>query len=126
MKLPRVKSSIQIRFSDLDPMGHVSNSVYTQYFDIGRMEFFEAIGKICEVPANVVASVKIDMLKEIRMEDEVEVEVWCSKMGKKSMTLEQNIFANGDCVTKSTIVLVGFDRSTRQSIALPAEWETSE
>jgi acyl-CoA thioester hydrolase len=126
MKLPRVTSTIQIRFSDLDPLGHVSNSVYTQYFDLGRMDFFRKVSETSVVPANVVATVQIDMLHEITLQDEVTVETWCSKMGNKSMTLKQNIYANGECVTKSSIVLVGFDRESRKPIALPAEWEASE
>ena len=126
MKLPRVTSAIQIRFSDLDPLGHVSNSVYTQYFDIGRMDFFYAVGKVSEVPSNVVASMHIDMLHEVRLKDKLTLETWCSKKGNKSITLQQHLFANGECVTKCAIVLVGFDRDTRKSMALPADWQASD
>ena len=126
MKLPHVKSDIQIRFSDLDMQGHVSNSVYMQYFDIGRMDFFYELSKESEVTNNVVASVHIDMLSEVSLKDKLVLETWCSKKGNKSITLEQHLFANDHCVTTCTIVLVGFDRETRQSIALPQEWEASE
>ena len=126
MKLPHVKSDIQIRFSDLDMQGHVSNSVYMQYFDIGRMDFFYELGKSSEVTNNVVASVHIDMLREVRLKDKLVLETWCSKKGNKSITLEQHLFVDEHCVTKCTIVLVGFDRETRQSIALPEDWEASD
>ena len=33
MQLPKTRTDIQVRFSDLDFLGHVSNSVYAQYFD---------------------------------------------------------------------------------------------
>ena len=126
MHLPRVKTPIQIRFSDLDPLGHVSNSVYTQYFDMGRIDFFRALSESSEVPDNVVASIHIDMLHEIRLEDEVTIETWCSKKGNKSMTVEQTIYANGECVTTSKMVLVGFDRKSRESILLPADWQPTQ
>ncbi len=125
MKLPYVKSDIQIRFSDLDMQGHVSNSIYMQYFDIGRMDFFYELAKSGEVTNNVVASVHIDMLREVRLKDKLVLETWCSKKGTKSITLEQYLFANENCVTKCTIVLVGFDSQTRQSIVLPEDWEAS-
>lgn len=126
MKLPYVKSDIQIRFSDLDMQGHVSNSVYMQYFDIGRVDFFYELGKTSEVTNNVVASVHIDMLREVRLKDKLVLETWCSRKGNKSITLEQHLFANGNCASQCTIVLVGFDRETRKSIALPEDWEASD
>ena len=92
MKLPKVSTDIQIRYSDIDQYGHVSNSVYSQYFDIGRIHFFTELRKITEVPNMVIVSIKMDMLKEIRFKDQVVIKTRCSKMGNKSMTFEQNIF----------------------------------
>ena len=126
MKRPAVQTEIQLRFTDLDPLGHVSNSVYMQYFDMGRMDFFSLISKTSDCPSNVVASIHIDMIKEIRQGDKVHVETWCSKMGNKSMTVEQHIYAGDVCATKATLILVGFDNETRSSIALPEDWQPSD
>ena len=127
MNLPYVKTAIQIRFTDLDPLGHVSNSVYMQYFDMGRIDFFSSLAAVEEsLPHNVVASVHIDMLREIRLADQVHVETWCTEIGNKSMKVEQHIFANDICATKATLILVGFDRKTRQSVQLPRHWKPSE
>ena len=127
MKLPYVKTNIQIRFTDLDPLGHVSNSVYMQYFDMGRIDFFKTLAAAeGNVPGNVVASIHIDMLHEIRLADLVHVETWCTEIGNKSMKVEQHIFANDICVTQGVLVLVGFDRGTRESVQLPRHWKPSE
>ncbi len=127
MKLPFVKTDIQIRFTDLDPMGHVSNSVYMQYFDMGRVEFFTEISKQAGgYTSNVVASIHIELLNEIRLSDSVYVKTWCSEIGNKSMKVEQHIFANEICATKGTLVLVGFDNEQRKPIALPDNWLPSE
>lgn len=126
MKLPHVSTYIQIRFTDLDPLGHVSNSVYMQYFDMGRIDFFKKIAETSKCPSNVVASIHIDMLREIRLGDTVHVETWCSKKGNKSMAVEQHIFANDVCATKATLVLVGFDNTSRASAVLPLDWEPTD
>jgi acyl-CoA thioester hydrolase len=126
MKLPYVKTTIQIRFTDLDIMGHVSNSVYMQYFDMGRVDFFIKIREAGHCPSSVVASIHIDMLHEINLLDKVHIETWCSRIGTKSMQVEQHIFANGICATKASLVLVGFDRETRKTLAFPADWEISD
>lgn len=31
---------IQVRFADLDVMGHVNNSVYLSYFEMARVHYF--------------------------------------------------------------------------------------
>lgn len=126
MKLPVTRTDIQIRFTDLDTMGHVSNSVYMQYFDMGRLAFFTEILEHSECPANVVASVQIDMVKEIFLKDEVYVLTWCKKIGTKSMHVQQDIYANGELATKATLVLVGFDRSSRSTVAFPKHWQASD
>ncbi len=126
VKLPGVRTDIQIRFTDLDPLGHVSNSVYAQYFDMGRMDFFSKIMEKTKCPANVVASIYIEMIREIRIRDQVYVQTWCSEKGNKSMKVVQYIYANGVCATKGTVILVGYDRKTRKSIPLPENWEPTE
>ena len=125
MKLPHVKTNIQIRFTDIDLLGHVSNSVYLQYFDIGRIHFFEDMQKAGERQQTVVASIHMDMIKEIRYKDEVYIETWCSKKGNKSMTIEQKIFSNYILAAKGTTILVGFDLESRQSKKLPEHWKPS-
>lgn len=125
LKLPHVKTPIQIRFTDIDPLGHVSNSVYSQYFDIGRIHFFEELQKMDARQQTVVASIHMDMLKEIRYKDEVYIETWCSKVGNKSMTVEQNIFSKDVLAAKGTTVLVGFDLESRRSVKLPEHWHAS-
>ena len=126
ISLPYTRTCIQVRFSDLDFLGHVSNSVYAQYFDLARIDFFRELDKVSKAPHNVVASVKMDMLREIRFDHEVVVDTWCSHVGNKSMTIEHHIYANGECATTSSSVIVGFDRETRSAIALPSDWQVTD
>ena len=126
MKLPKVSTDIQIRYSDIDQYGHVSNSVYSQYFDIGRIHFFTELRKITEVPNMVIVSIKMDMLKEIRFKDQVVIKTRCHKMGNKSMTFEQNIFSNNKLAAKGVVISAGFNPETRKAIKLPEGWQESD
>jgi acyl-CoA thioester hydrolase len=125
-QLPYTRTEIQVRFSDLDFLKHVSNSVYAQYFDLARVHFFREIGKHVEAPRHVVASVKIDMLREIHFDQTVVVDTWCSKVGNKSLNIEHRIFANDVCVTTSQCVLVGFDLEKRCSSPFPQDWQPTD
>ncbi len=126
MKLPKAKTDIQIRFSDIDVFGHVSNSVYSQYFDLGRMHFTHELEKIEKQPPMVVASIHMDMRKEIRYQDSVYVETWVSRIGTKSLTMSQNIYSNGQLAAEGQVVMVGFDLESRKAVKLPAHWQASE
>ena len=35
---------ITVRYSDLDPQGHVNNAVYLTYVEIARLGYYEATG----------------------------------------------------------------------------------
>jgi len=126
MQLPNVTTEIQIRFSDIDPLGHVSNSVYSQYFDIGRIHFIRELEEIEAAPNMAIVSIKMDMLKEIRYQDVVEVRTRCSKIGNKSMTFEQNIFSNNELAAKGVVIGVGFNLKPRRAEKLPEHWEVSK
>lgn len=123
MKLPVVKTEIQIRFSDLDPLGHVSNNAYSEYLEVGRVAWLDAISG--ERPAVVVASLTIDFIRELGLRDRIHVETRCIKKGNKSLHLSQDIYCAGECVTRAVVVIVGFDRVTRQSVELLPGWEIS-
>jgi acyl-CoA thioester hydrolase len=39
----RFKTTIDVRFRDLDPLGHVNNAVYLTYFEIARTAYYLAV-----------------------------------------------------------------------------------
>ena len=36
------KLPLQLRFNDIDMMGHVNNAVIMEFFDYGKMKYFDA------------------------------------------------------------------------------------
>ena len=39
-----MKTPIQLRFNDIDQMGHVNNAMIMEFFDLGKSEYFTAVG----------------------------------------------------------------------------------
>ncbi len=127
MKLPVTRTPIQARFSDTDAMGHFSSGSYIAFMEIGRLDFFrKVVEQTGTAPSTVIANITIDILHESRYGDALEVASWCSRVGNKSLTICNEIYANGRLVAKGSATNVGFDPITRRSAPLPAGWEVSE
>lgn len=108
---------LQIRFNDIDMLGHVNNSVYLTFFDMGKTRYFEAVvGKIdfSLIPL-VVVNVNCDMFEPTYFDDDVEMMTRTVKIGKHSITMEQIIVdaVSGHIKARCTTVMAGFDTRRR-------------
>ena len=123
MEFKHIKE-IQIRFGDIDLMGHVNNGVKLSYLDLGRMDYFQQIYSDMidwKEAALIVAHLEIDYLSSITLEDEVEVHTRINRIGNKSVSLEQNIVdvKTGAIKTKTSQVMVAYSQKLGESIAVP-------
>lgn len=126
-KLPKHNTEVQIRFNDIDGLGHVNNSVYAQYFDMGRQNYFETLkeGPIEWKDAGlIIASTHTDFLFPIFLKDQIKVGTQIINIGNKSLQMEQIIFDAFTLQVKATCqsVMVGFDPSTNESMVIPDFW----
>ena len=119
------KFPVQVRFSDVDVMGHVSNTVYQNYFDAGKLNYFEEVlPEMDFVTIGIVgASIKIDYLKPIFMKTRILVETRVAQIGTKSITMEHCIIDehSGELLSTCHAVMVCFDLKERLSIPIPEE-----
>jgi len=124
--LPPVEMGVPVRFSDTDAMGHISSGSYAAFAEVGRARFFEAIGEPREtIPWFVLGRLELDFVREARFGQNVTLVTRCAKLGQKSMTLEQLVYADGELACKVGVVMVGFDPKTRTSITIPSHWRPS-
>lgn len=118
---------IQIRFNDTDPAQHVNNSVYQEYFDLGRLAYFRKVmGKsmVFNDLSLVIAGIKLDFLKPVLLNDQVRVETRISVLGNKSLEMVQQVVRKGEsdpCAVAVT-VLVCFHYSLQRSEVIPELW----
>lgn len=122
--------TIQIRFNDIDGLGHVNNATQNEYFDLGRMHYFE---HILENPINwkefamVIASVHTNFEAPILLHENIEVNSKVYKLGDKSLKMAQVITNAKTGEIKSTCksVMVAIDFSTGKSIELSEKMRTA-
>lgn len=122
-------SKIEVRFVDIDVMGHVNNGVYLSYFEQARMHFFRAlIGKEWDwVNSGILlARNEIDYISPTLLTDEVQIKTWCSHMGNKSLEFSYEVFVMQKeekiIRAKGKSVLVCFDYNKKATIPVPDEW----
>src|SRR5690606_1144608 len=119
---------IQVRWNDLDALGHVNNAVFVTYFEIARGRFMlEACpGWDWSKDMFLIANVHVDFRRELLLTaDEPKVMVKTSKIGTKSFVLEYAIVSNpGEelvIYATGTTTQVMFDMKSRQTVEVP-EW----
>jgi acyl-CoA thioester hydrolase len=114
------------RFRDLDPMGHVNNSVYLTWIETARIEFLRRLGAF-EQPdtggmAMILARVELDFRSAVGFGEEIEIGVRTSRLGTKSFDLEYELRAGERVVANAKTVLVAYDYNRNESKEIPDEW----
>jgi acyl-CoA thioester hydrolase len=67
---------IQVRFRDLDALGHVNNAVYLTYLEVARAAYFSRLEPDWVGKGHfILARAEVDFLRPILLEDPVEVGV---------------------------------------------------
>lgn len=85
---------VQVRFRDIDGMGHVNNAVYFTYIEAARTEYLmEVMGaKRLEEVDWIVASASLNFRRAVGYGDPLEVRVRPTKVGSTSFTLYYEIW----------------------------------
>ena len=121
--------STEVRYGDLDPQGHVNNAKYLTYFEQARIYYLIQLGlfskdqSFMEVGV-IIADVHITYHSTTHYGDPIKVGVKTTKIGNKSMTVEQCVMhaETGRVMTSGTVVLVTFDYEGLKPITVPDEW----
>lgn len=118
-------TSIQKRFSDIDPFQHVNNVSQQMYFDVGKMEYYEKILGADALLGDlriVTVSTSTSYLGQVRMTDPVRITTTCERIGTKSLTLFQQMLVGEEVRSESRSVMVVFDFPNQCSRLVPDEW----
>lgn len=124
------KIPIQIRFKDIDLLGHVNNANHFTYLEYARVKYFDDVAGT-EINWNehglILAKAVIDYKLPILLKDKVFVYTKCSRIGNKSFDLSYCIIkeekGNEIILAEGSTVLVCYDYRTGKSIPVPQEWK---
>ena len=120
----------EVRYGDLDPQGHVNNAKYLTYFEQARIYYFMKLGlfskdqSFMEIGV-IIADIHITYHSPTHYGDPIQTGVRISKIGNKSMTVEQYVMdaGTGKVMASGTVILVTFDYEGMKPIAVPDDWK---
>jgi acyl-CoA thioester hydrolase len=129
----RHSTEIQIRWGDMDALGHVNNAVYLTYLEQARVQYMAdmrmwdaRVSRMGLIMARVVLDYKLPLLATDRV---ATVFSRVSRLGNKSFDMAQLITRRVndeyEIAAEGTITLVVFDYPANQSIAIPEEWRAA-
>lgn len=118
---------VQLRFSDIDTLGHVNNSVYLSLFDLGKSDYFQRAAAERQDWNNVnvvIANININFLHETHFDEPLVVKTQVDHVGNKSFTVVQALqnTATGEIKCYCTQIMVYLDPETRIPAPLPQHW----
>ena len=117
---------LQIRFNDVDKFGHVNNTVYFQFYDTTKTDYFASVckGVEWERVAIVVVKIEAEFVAQIKADNRIAGRTRVVKIGNKSFHLEQDVIDIDTQEVKSRClsVMVLYDLERQQAIPLPDEW----
>ena len=116
------RTTIQMRFSDTDALGHINNGSFAIYAETARLALLRELGE--SFRSLILAHLAIDFRRQVMFGDRVEVETVVTKLGTTSITLEQVVRANGAAAAEVRSVVVLFDYETQRPRPLPADART--
>lgn len=131
---------VQLRFSDIDQLGHVNNNVCFSLFDLAKARYFtdlfgneffsaSAAGSTEEDVmrrgysrmAIVVVNINANFFTPVYFTEDIVIETSVVHLGTKSFTLQQRAVNNatGEVKAECRTVMVGFNVDTHESVVLP-------
>ncbi len=113
---------LQVRFRDLDTLGHVNNAVYLTYFEAARMAYWMHVNGRMDLSGMnmILARAEVDYRAPVGYGDELEVGVRCASVKRSSFVLEQALVErrSGRLVAQARKVLVHYDYAAGRSVPL--------
>lgn len=113
---------VDLRWRDMDMLGHLNQAVYHELLEEGRAAVIEALGPDLGF-AFVLARVELDCRREVRKADgHVDVRSRVERVGGKSVTLLHDIMLpDGTAAASGRSILVAWDVEERG-----ARWLTDD
>jgi acyl-CoA thioester hydrolase len=120
--MPAYSIPIEVRFNDIDGMGHVNNALFLTYLEHCRMRFFteEAGSKSERDFPFILAHAALDYKSPLKIGAQPVVKMWTSRIGGKSWDFDYEIKDKKTGVVYATgkTVQVAYDYQLEKSDVL--------
>jgi acyl-CoA thioester hydrolase len=113
---------LDVRFRDLDSLGHVNNAVYATYLESARIDFYQHLTGLPLEELNIIlAELTISYKAPAYFNDRLAIGVRVGSFGTKSFTMEYAIARAADeaLIASGRSVLVTYDYKAGKTIPVP-------
>lgn len=116
-------TDVDLRFSDLDTLGHVNNAVYVTYLEQARIGYFRDVMELGLDDLDlVVAHVEVDFRQAIRWGEEISVGTRVVELGTRSFRMGYEIRADDEVAATGETVQVALEPDGSGSRPVPGAW----
>ncbi|HJW09896.1 MAG TPA: thioesterase family protein [Holophagaceae bacterium] len=116
---------LEVRFRDLDALGHVNNAVVLSYLEQARFHWWKQhlAGRGFQEEGFLLARMEVDYRRPILMEDRVRVELHCTRIGNSSFDLAYRVIKaqDGALLAEARSVQVMLDFAAERPMPLRPE-----
>ena len=118
------ETELQVRFRDLDAMGHVNNAVYATYLEQARVDYYaDVLGVGLDDIDTVLVNLEIDYRHEVVLDDEtVTIAMGVRSIGESSVVVGYEVRAGDRVAATAETTQVYVDPDEGGSRPLPDEW----
>ena len=122
---------VQIRFNDIDTLGHINNVIYGHYFDMARCDFLmQKFGDLFDVRQNrfilIMVHTEYNFLLPSFFGDRLHVETSILRIGGKSIHFTQQVADDKGVVRVTSLsVMSSYDKESGTSFEISAEWRAA-
>ncbi len=123
----RHRTSLEVRFRDIDAFGHVNNAVFFSYVEQARIRYLLDVLQpdtgFGGMPL-ILARVELDFRSPIRFGEDVTVETRVDRIGGSSFAMGHRMTAGPDdrLVGDVQTVIVAYDYAAARPMPVPDDW----
>jgi acyl-CoA thioester hydrolase len=124
LQVPVFRTTLGVRWGDMDAFNHVNNAQYLRYLEEARVQSLAGIPGISlnDRIAPVLAASNVNYRQPIEWPNEILVELFVGKVGNSSLTVGHRILSSTDAsvlYSDGSVVMVWIDTQTGKSVPLP-------
>ncbi|MBT0586860.1 acyl-CoA thioesterase [Alteromonas oceanisediminis] len=115
--------TFNVRFYETDALRHVSNTVVVGWFETAREPIFKFFTPTLDLDnwPLILASYKVDFLKQLFYGQPVTIKTWVSRIGKSSFDVYQEVWQRDECCASGSTTMVHFDYQAQRSCPIEGE-----
>jgi acyl-CoA thioester hydrolase len=104
--MKKIEFELEVYTYQIDIVGHLSNIVYVEWMEIGRLKFLEAVGlPVTDLAADdiypILVQTNISYKQPVFYGDKILCEVWLSKLNAASAIIEFRFYKNNGILVAS-------------------------